>query len=206
MKTANQVKQSQSSIPPHLKSDDKPIIRKPSAKSIIYKIVGSAIILLSWVVQNYTFDEWDTKSKNYSESARDFSDMVRSSLLYESLYFHAGQSSNPNKVALQSAYIQQAAKKYALGLSVNTLNREIDKKDKIEKINMLISSLKSVKDFESFNEYTIKANEIVGDTFAESNTQIKNIENKRAIYKNVYLVAFILGTTILMVGYKYENS
>ncbi|PQJ08768.1 hypothetical protein CJD36_022475 [Flavipsychrobacter stenotrophus] len=179
--------------------------KKKLGKSIKYKMAGTAIILFSWIVQNYSFDSWDSKSKDYMESARDFSDMTRSSLLYENLYYVVnGSDDSMMKSALKREYIHQAAMKYVGGLTVSTVNRPLDTEDKQRLIDSLKGLASNVYDFDAFNNYILEADRLIGDTRKEAEEQVKEIKFWRTLFKNVYLLLYLVGTGVLIWGMKHE--
>lgn len=175
-----------------------------SVKAKAVKLFGGAILLLSFIVQNFLYDSWNQKSEDYYNSNKDFSDMSRSSLLYLNLYFNTKLDDDSVEQVVKYQYINAAAQKAALGQVVNILARDTDKVTKINLTNSLLQKAKSVNDFDSFLNFNKYASEIDKYSLQDNIAFVNKVTQKREMYRWIFLSAYILGTGLLLFGLKYE--
>ena len=179
-------------------------IDKAKKKARILKVIGGSLLLLSFIVQNFAYDYWDKELDEYYNSNRDFSDMSRSSMLYLNLYFTAKLENEPLESIVKKQYINMAAQKYALGKTVEITTRDMEKQDKIDLCNSLLQKTKTVTDFQTYLDYINFVGQADPYDINDSIARVEKINDKRDKFRWFFLVAYSLGSILLVFGLKYE--
>jgi hypothetical protein len=173
-------------------------------KSRWLKVVGGGLLLLSFIVQNFIYDYWDKEADEYYNSNRDFSDMSRSSLLYLNLYFNTHLPDSNLEAIVKAQYINMAAQKAALGQTVEIITRDTDKQARIDLCNALLQKSNSVADFNGYLDYIKFASQTDTYNLSDSQKRVERINTNRESFRYVFLIAYIIGSILLLVGIKYE--
>lgn len=173
-------------------------------RSVVYKVVGGALLLLSFVIQNYSYDVWNTRLTEYMNANRDYAAMQRSSLLYQNLYFSLQQSDSIPQNEIRTAAIQNAAKHDVISrLILHTANE--DKEDKhVAILEQIRKEVSFVKDYESYLSYLEKARGIDEFSLQDEEAQVKQDGEWKTVYRNIFLVTYVVGSVLLLVGFRYE--
>lgn len=173
-------------------------------KAILFKTIGSGLILFSFIIQNFTYDYWNTKIDEYYKINKDFSDMSRSSLLYLNLYYNAKIEDDTLNSKIKEQYINMAAQKSALGHTLDILTKNLDEKQKTKKINSIVQSAKEVNNFNSYTKYLKYSNEVNPYSEKDSLNEIKKLNDWRDATRWVFLILYIFGSFLLLFGIIYE--
>lgn len=178
--------------------------KDPKAKARLFKIIGGGLLLLSFIVQNYAYDYWDKEAEEYYNSNKDFSDMSRSSLLYLNLYFSSNVPDKALDSIVKGQYINMAAQKAALGQTVEITTRDMDKQEKLDLCNALLQKAKTVKTFEDYLGYINFSRTSDTYTLKDSVDRVDRINKWRNASRWGFLLTYIIGSAILLFGFKYE--
>lgn len=177
--------------------------RQKKRRSAIYKVVGGALLLLSFVVQNYSYDIWNTRLTEYMNANRDYAAMQRSALLYQNLYFSLQPSDSIAQTSRASA-IQNAAKHDMISrMILHEANEDgVDEHGKI--LDEIRNEMNFVKDYHSYLSYLQKARGIDEFSLKEEEAQVKRDGEWKTIYRNIFLVTYVIGSVLLLLGFRYE--
>src|SRR6185295_14847237 len=98
--------------------------------------------LLSFIVQNYSYVDWNTETQALHAATVEQAIIDKGVLLNEVLYFTSSldkQALTEEEVkSLKEQYIQQAAVKAALSHSMAVMSTDLEKKEQIDVINNLL--------------------------------------------------------------------
>jgi len=130
--------------------------------------------------------------------------MSRSSLLYLNLYFTTHLGNDSLDSIYKRNYIHAAANKAALGQVVSIIVRDTDKQIKINLSNSLLQKANSVHDFKSFCDYVAFSYLADSNSVEIAKKQIDTISGNREKARNIFLVANIIGSILLLIGFKFE--
>lgn len=169
---------------------------------------GSFFLVISFVIQNFSYQKWDSEIDSINQANRDYSDIIRSALLYEILYFNVN---TPDTILLenaQSQYIKTAAEKIRLGkiIAYNTDSLgtpELNKKF-IDNTNLLLAANQNVTDFSSFINYINMVNSVIPENRSEKANRITKLNSKKERASFWFLIMQILGSLLLIIGIRYQ--
>lgn len=178
--------------------------QKRKRNSNICKLIGGGLLLFSFIVQNYYYDIWNTRLEDFTNANRDYAAMHRSSMLYQNLYFNVILPDSNLGRQVKGTLIQNAAEKDAIG---RMLLLEVDNEQKAHSAELykkVKAEIEKVKDYPSFLAYLQKATEIQQFDLREEDEQIHRDRNSKNKCRNIFLLTYIVGTIVLLVGFRYE--
>jgi hypothetical protein len=173
-----------------------------------YKLIGGGILLLSFITQTLLFDYFNAKSQAMDTAFLNQAVIDKSILLNENLYFTAnlggeGLDSQTLKDMKQS-YIREAARKTALSHSIRLGASDMSNDDIVKYSNEFISRANQVKDFVGFSELNKYINKFDVDHSLLNDAYVVQVSNNRDIARWAYLVSYLIGSGILLLGIRYE--
>jgi hypothetical protein len=165
----------------------------------VLKLIGSAILLSSFVTQNFLYDRWNSRATLLEKAGEDRSLIDKSVLLNEVLYFTASASAGHPTDDLKSAYIREAARKLALSsiIPVETA-KDLTLQEKLDLSNGLLTDARGTNDYSSFLVLVSKINDSYGRYAQEIDTEYKKLLSERATARTIYLSLNITGTLFLL--------
>jgi hypothetical protein len=178
--------------------------QKRKRNSNICKLMGGGLLLFSFIVQNYYYDIWNTRLEDFTNANRDYAAMHRSSMLYQNLYFNVNIPDSSLDRQVKGTLIQNAAEKDAIG---RMLLLEVDNAQKAhsgELYTKVKAEIEKVKDYPSFLAYLEKAKEIQQFDLRQEDAQIHRDRDWKDKCRNIFLLTYIIGTVILLIGFRYE--
>jgi hypothetical protein len=191
-------------------TSDSELIAKYKKTSRILKIIGGIILFLSFVTQNYLYDKWNGESQGLHSATVEQSIIDKGVLLNEILYFTSkldNESFSGEELKnIKEQYINQAAIKQTLSHFMAVMSTDLPKQEQIDLMNKLMLQAKTVKDFNSFSELNRSINTSAFEKIQnERQLRIQRIEDSKNIARHIYLVLYLFGTLILLVGVWYER-
>jgi hypothetical protein len=176
-------------------------------KPLLLRFIGSGLLLLSFIFQNFIYDYWDKKADGYILAHRDFSDMNRTSLSYLNLFFNTNLENDSLETVIKSQYILMAARKQAQGQCMDIIGREnIEKQKRINICNSIIQNSTKVHDYDTYLDFLLYINNSYADAninFTDINF-VEKLNHTRTTARWLFLISFVLGSLILLLGIKYE--
>ena len=170
---------------------------------------GTIIILFSFIIQNLYFNKWDKELKNLEQSQRDYTDLTKSSLEYQSLFLNLPNDTSSINQLLKISFIKQAASKYRLGkmisYNVDHLKNEKDAENYVNITNELLSEIKNVTDMPTLYEFVYKTNKLLPDNLEEYYTSFLERSKKRSYSNYLFVILQIVVSIILALGIMYQK-
>jgi hypothetical protein len=174
-------------------------------KSRALKIAGSAVLLISFVTQNFLYDRWTAREALLEQGGFDRSLIDKSVLLNEVLYFTAQSVPGANVQDLKEFYIHEAARKLAISSTMPVVSNEFLKtQEKVDLLNSLLQRAHGVSDFSSFLSLVKTANDSYGKYSQEMSMEAIQVGSKRAKARYIYLGFYILGALLLLAAIRKE--
>ena len=179
-------------------------------QSRFLKLLGSGILLTSFIAQNYFLEMWKEQSAMMVDASRDQALIDKGTLLNEILYFTAkpgaGAFDSSELENVRAQYLQMAAIKTAGAMSVRiaTGTRTMSDTAKASQINEFREQAKRVVDFKGFSELNDKVNKFNIDFSVENQKHIRDIDSKRDFWRWIYIISSIIGSVFLLAGIWYE--
>jgi hypothetical protein len=141
-------------------------------KATMLKVAGSAVLLFSFLTQNFLYDAWDARATLLEKGMVERGLIDKSVLLNEVLYFTAQPSSGTSVDDLKRFYIHEAARKLAYSSNFPVASDELlTTREKVDLSNALLSQANGVDDFPSFLALVRTANESYGKYAEEFNLE-----------------------------------
>ena len=188
-----------------MKSAPKVVGTGEEGKHRILKFIGSAVLLVSFVTQNFLYDRWNSKVALLEQGAVDRALIDKSVLLNEVLYFTAQPTSETTANDLKEAYIREAARKLAISSIIPiTSSQAFQTQQKVNLSNALLSEARGVKDFPSFLALVKKVNDSYGRYSTEMTEEALRMNSRRALARYIYLALYVIGTLLLLAAVKKE--
>jgi hypothetical protein len=173
---------------------------KKSARTL--KLIGGTVLLLSFITQNFFFDDWASRVSLLAEGMMDGAIIDKSVLLNEILYFTARSApSDPDIASLREAYIREAARKLAISVNIPVISNEtLQTREKVDLANRLMAQANSVADFPQFLKLVTTANETYAKYPLEVNAEVVQLNSRRKSARFIYLGLYLIGSLLLLVG------
>jgi hypothetical protein len=178
--------------------------QKRKRKSNLCKLFGGGLLLFSFIVQNYSYDIWNTRLEDFSNANRDYAAMHRSSMLYQNLYFNVYIPDTTLNSQVKTTLIRNAAEKDAIGRMILLEADNEQKAHSKELYARIKGDIEKVIDYDSFLAYLQKAKEIEQFDLKEEDAQIHRDRALKEPCRNVFLLSYVLGSIILLAGFRYE--
>jgi hypothetical protein len=177
--------------------------RKRSVRNI--KTWGSAILLVSFITQNFLYERWNARATQLEKGMVERAIIDKSVLLNEILYFTAQSSPGTSTDDLKSSYIHEAARKvaYSSKLPIDS-DENLTTREKRNLSNSLLSQVQAVNDFPGFLALVKTVNESFGQYAQDMNLQSDRVSSKRALARNIYLAAYMVGAFLLLYAVRKE--
>lgn len=173
-----------------------------------YKLIGGGILLLSFVTQTLLFDYFNAKSQAMDTAFLNQAVIDKSILLNENLYFTAnlgGEGLDSQTLKdLKQQYIHEAARKTALSHTIRLGASGMSNDDIVKYSNEFMSRASQVKDFAGFSELNRYINKFDVDHSLLNNEYVVEVSSNRNIARWAYLVFYLIGSGILLLGIRYE--
>jgi len=189
---------------PKRTEDLESISRKRLAK--VLKLIGSAILLLSFATQNFFYDAWHSQADELRKGVLEQAVIDKSVLLNELLFFVAELPADASKTEAVRRYkIREAARKVASSQSMPVSSiSALTTGEKTDAINKLRASAAKVVDYDSFLSFLNFVNSEYGKYSDQFNEQRQQLERKQRTARWIYLVLYVLGSFVLILGIRYE--
>lgn len=172
-------------------------------------VFGSLLLFLSFTIQMFVYNSWDEKTKQFDQASRDYTEMTRASLEYQSLYLGLQSQDSLTKEKFQPAFIKMAAEKYRVGKIVSTnvdlFENEQEVKKFINNTNDLLEEIKYVKDFNTLNAFVQSANSKIPENVKLKTEWSNKMNSKKKKASFLFLTFQILGSILLVLGYRYQS-
>ena len=181
----------------------KPILSKK------LNVFGSLFLFLSFTIQMFVYNSWDERTKQFYQASRDYTEMTRASLEYQNLYLGLQSQDSLTKEKFQLAFIKMAAEKYRVGKIISTnvdlFENEQEVKKFINNTNDLLEEIKYVKDFNTFNAFVESANSKIPENIKLKIEWLDKMNSKKKRASFFFLTFQILGSILLVLGYRYQS-
>jgi hypothetical protein len=142
-------------------------------KRKMLKLVGSAVLLLSFMTQNFLYYRWNARLQLLDRGNVGQSLIDKSVLLNEVLYFTARPAPGATVDDLQKFYIHEAARNLAMSSTFPVLSREgLKTQERVDLSNSLLSEARGVSDFPSFVALIKRVNESYGQYSQEMSDEV----------------------------------
>jgi lysyl-tRNA synthetase class I len=178
--------------------------QKRKRKSNLCKLLGGGLLLFSFIVQNYSYDIWNTRLEDFTNANRDYAAMHRSSMLYQNLYFNVKIPDTTFSSQVKTALIRNAAEKDAVGRLILLEADNVQKAHSKDLYERIKADIENVKDYASFLVYLQKAKEIEQFDLREEDEQIHRDRDLKEKCRNVFLLSYVIGSIVLLAGFRYE--
>jgi hypothetical protein len=177
------------------------------SKSTKYKIIGGFLFLTSFTIQNFMYDYWEGESTEFYNSNRAFSDMIRTSLIYQNLYFDFESDNKVFEKNQKSKYINQSALKIAQGNVTALATSSLAKKKMKLFSDQIILEARGVKDYHSFNQFLQSVNKITQEVPQVQIDRLQQISDYKSMSRFVFVILYIIASILLLLGtYREENN
>lgn len=165
----------------------------------------SAILLVSFITQQYLFECWRSQSDNLHEAILELPVVDKSVLLNEVLYFVVGVRPGTmglwDTSAVPAASIREAARKAAMSESMPVLYSDsLDTAKKSDLVKSLYAPAASVSDYDGLLGCFDFIDGPFGDYGSDLNRQLSDIGRYREWARNVYLLLYLAGSLFLLWG------
>lgn len=170
-------------------------------------LIGGAVLLLSFITQNFFHDKWNSRMRELEIAMSDRSVIDKSVLLNEVLYFVAFAPENQTTGRVREAYIAEAARKLAISSEIPVmLSDAVTSEQKVQLVNALDSRARNVHDYESFVANVKYINTTYDSYFDEIVGNYRHLNKLSGYARWVYLSLYVLGSAIALVGVWQEIS
>ena len=177
----------------------------------ILKLIGSSILLLSFLTQNYFYDKWKSELEKLDAAGIEQSLMDKSGLLNQILFFTAKIDTNSPAIneadALKTQFLRESVRKHLYGQMIWLLANDYKKPEGISEIRSIMASAEKISSYQDYLNCIQQINAI------ESIENPQEFINKRMRYTNLkrnarylYLTSYIFGSLILLLGMFLEIS
>ena len=178
--------------------------QKRKRNSNLCKLFGGGLLLFSFIVQNYSYDIWNTRLEDFTNANRDYAAMHRGSMLYQNLYFNLNIPDTTLSSQVRSTLIRNAAEKDAMGRMLLMEAENVEEAHSKAIQDKIKSEIEKVKDYPSFLTYLEKAREIEQFDLREEDAQIHRDREWKDKCRDIFLFSYIVGSIILLIGFRYE--
>ena len=178
-------------------------------KGALYKFVGTAIIFVSFITQNFLYESWRAASDALFSAQQSRSLIDKGALINEASYFILSAGDRSAALPDQGAVAEHKIRQYALKvyqsevINISAL-KSIEPKDKETYIGALRAKLGAVKDYRSAAEFTNFLN-VQAENYSKAYTnEIDELNQRRTFARWAYVFLYSLGAVLLLVGLRYD--
>ncbi len=174
--------------------------REPLAR--LLEVAGGALLLGSFIVQNYTYDAWNERSAELETAILEQAVVGKSVQLNELLYFAARQDlhSTPEfRDELSAAKIREAATKLYLSQLIPIYASDLSTREKDVARSRLFAGLQNVTDYGSFLKYLENVNAVSSATPSPA-ANFREAGIHREAVRHKFLRLYIAGAFLLLLG------
>ncbi len=168
----------------------------------LLEIAGGALLLFSFVIQNYLYDNWNSRSNELESAMLSQAVVDKSVQLNEILYFVIGQESDldaAHKASLREGKIREAARKLFVSTTIPIAVSDLPLARKKELVVRLQQLYPLVHDYDSFLRYVQLVN--AANTLRRSPADLRaEISGKRDMARAIFLATYILGAISVLFG------
>nr|WP_294858408.1 hypothetical protein [uncultured Fluviicola sp.] len=172
-------------------------------------VFGSLFLFLSFTIQMFLYNSWDEEIKQFDQANRDFTEMTRTSLEYQNLYLGLQSQDSITKQLYQPSFIKAAAEKYRMGKIISTnvelLGSEKDVKKFVENTNELLANIQQVNDLNTLYAFVQLADAKIPENRKLKAEWMEKMSFKKKIASIFFLAFQILGSIMLVLGFRYQN-
>ncbi|MDQ6803482.1 MAG: hypothetical protein M3065_00640 [Actinomycetota bacterium] len=176
-------------------------------KAHAWKIGGGALLLLSFVTQNYFYDRWNQADSDIRMAVLEGAVADKSVLLNEILYLDAGALSDSGLAVadLKRLAASEAARKLAYSTIMPVAyNSDLSTQVKTVLINQLTTRAGNVRDLRGFFELVNVVNSDYGRFAGELAIHQQALAHQRDRARWLYLAAYVTGSLMLLYGLRYD--
>ena len=179
----------------------KPTLMKLSKTTARWlKTIGALLLLGSFMAQNYVYDAWEEENDNYLLVNMNHSDMQRSSLLYQILYYTVDEPDSTFQRFARHELILGAADEMATGYCLQIIGSEKPKEERTNRCNQVLQAAKKVFDYNSLTQFAAYAQERADMSVPKEWERVKTMGGNADVWKHVFLLLYIVGTLLYLVG------
>lgn len=178
-------------------------------KGALLKLVGTAVLLLSFATQNFFYEKWNARSGELTSAMRDRSLIDKGALLNEVLYFSARTlpkgSEHVDLSALAEAKAAQAALKTAQSQAVAVFVIDsISRDEKAALSKKLFERAATVRNYATLLSFFAFINDEYGKYSEQLNVEYAAIRAKQSMAKWIYLGLYTFGALVVLLGLLFE--
>lgn len=174
--------------------------RGPLAR--VLEVLGGALLLGSFIVQNYRYDVWNERSAELETAILEQAVIGKSVQLNELLYFAAHQdlgATEEFRAQLGSAKIQEAARKLYMSQLIPIFVSNLSAQKKEEARLRLLAGMEFVTNYQSFLKY-LESVDSVSSTINPPAVLFHEANAQREAARNWFLRLYIGGAVLLLLG------
>lgn len=173
------------------------------------KFVGTAILFLSFITQNFFYESWRQSSDSLVSASHSRALIDKGALINEMAYYILSSADLskvlPDQKAAAESKIQQFALKLYQSEVINIASlQSIPNEDKQKYINALHAKLGTVKDYRSAAEFTDFLNTQAEKYSHAYSDEIEMLASRRNFAKWAYLGLYGVGALLLLIGLYFD--
>jgi hypothetical protein len=171
----------------------------------ILKYLGGVLLIVSYIAQDFLYENLNTKYSEYEEVSRSYSDLNNAALGYLNLYFAFDLEDDEIERAIESQYINMAAQKQAMAQVVQIMSRDIDQAEKMKLTQALVAEASAVYDYSSYINFIQRTSEIDVFKAQDAMDRKREVLEKKEFYRWVFLSSNVVGSALLLIGFKGDG-
>jgi hypothetical protein len=173
----------------------------------ILEILGGALLLISFTVQNFVYDKWQSRSDQLREAITDQSTLDKSVLLNETLYFLVATGdtslSNSEIAEIRRQKIREAARKLYFSQVASVMASDLGPIQKNSLVETLRTAATSVQDYRSYSDFVGKVNDI-SRSYISPGRLVVEIDGKKDMARWLFLGLYCIGSVFLLIGVAFK--
>ena len=166
------------------------------------KYLGGILLIVSYIAQDFLYENLNTKYAQYDEVSRSYSELNNAALGYLNLYFAFDLADDEVEQAIESQYINMAAQKQAMAQVVQVMSRDIEEVEKMQLTQALLAEASGVSDYGSYVNFIQRTSEIDVYKAQDAMDRKQKVLEKKEFYRWIFLSSNILGSIFLLIGFK----